>query len=270
MEVDSFTFVISHLPSARCQAIELGANTLLIDEDTCATNFMIRDAKMMQLVSCEKEPITPFVRVVTSLKEQGISTILVVGGTGDFFSVADHVLVMDHYRCEDATDRAKRIVQRSRETFPAPQAPFGPIPPRRIRSSVLAANGKIRVLARNILSYGNTEIDLSMTEQIVSSFQAKAIAKALQCLSESPDVDTSMRARLDALEERLDQAPLDEVLAPGKFHGAMMRPRKLEVGAALNRLRRHNCIEPMKKRVEEEEVAYRTESIDPSNTQGTR
>jgi predicted ABC-class ATPase len=257
MELNYISIGISHLFSPPGQAIELGANTLLIDEDTCATNFMIRDAKMMQLVACEKEPITPFVRVVSSLKEQGISTILVVGGTGDFFSVADHVLVMDHYRCEDATARAHSIVQQSREKITAPPAHFGPIRPRGILSSQLTVNEKVKVLARNIILYGSTEIDLSLTEQIVSSFQANAIAYALQHLSQSSDLATSMSARLDALEKRLDHGPLDEVLAPGKFHGELMRPRKLEVGAAINRLRRNHCIEPMKKSVavETDEVA---------------
>ena len=75
---------------------------------------MIRDDKMIQLVAPEKEPITPFVRLVRSLYDDvGISTVIVVGGTGDFFDVADTVLVMDSYHCVDATERAKQIVASS-------------------------------------------------------------------------------------------------------------------------------------------------------------
>ncbi len=66
------------------------------DQDTCATNFMIRDEKMKALVAPDKEPITAFVRKVRPLfQELDVSTLLVVGGSGDFFTVADAVIMMD-------------------------------------------------------------------------------------------------------------------------------------------------------------------------------
>ena len=93
------------------KALEVGANCLLIDEDTAATNFMIRDEKMISLVSPNKEPITPFVKKVRpSLKEKGVSSILVVGGSGDYFDVADTVMMMSDYKCIDVTKRAMDIV----------------------------------------------------------------------------------------------------------------------------------------------------------------
>eukprot|EP00438_Fugacium_kawagutii_P004327 Skav220059 [mRNA] locus=scaffold1709:61262:63212:- [translate_table: standard] len=87
------------------EALEVGAMSLLVDEaprrqtdDTCATNFMIRDEKMKALVAPDKEPITAFVRKVRPLFEElGVSTILVVGGSGDFFTVADAVIMMDEW-----------------------------------------------------------------------------------------------------------------------------------------------------------------------------
>ena len=112
----------------------MGAKVLLLDEDTCATNFMIRDSKMMQLVASENEPITPYVRVVQSLhNEHDISTILVVGGTGDYFDVADHVLVMESYRCVDATVHAKEIAAQQHTTDPTTltMAPARFVPPRK-------------------------------------------------------------------------------------------------------------------------------------------
>ena len=209
-----------------------------MDEDTCATNFMIRDSKMMELVAGDKEPITPFVRVVTSLKEQGISTIMVVGGTGDFFSVADHVLVMDQYHCTDATSRARTIARSQEEDTAASPATFGPVRPRTIQSSRLSPNGKVKVLTGNIISYGSTEMDLSRTEQIVSSFQTQAIASAVHYLSRKDATAISLKAHLDALERHMDSEGL-EILEPGRYHGALMRPRSMEIGAALNRLRRN-------------------------------
>lgn len=94
------------------EALEVGATTLLIDEDTCATNFMIRDWKMQQLVAKDKEPITPFISKVRALFEQkGVSSVLVIGGAGDYFSVADHVIMMDSYEPRDVTKEAKAIAK---------------------------------------------------------------------------------------------------------------------------------------------------------------
>ncbi|CDJ60826.1 hypothetical protein, conserved [Eimeria maxima] len=92
------------------EALEFGATALLIDEDTCATNFMIRDARMQALVAKEKEPITPFLfRVKRLYTELGISTVMVIGGSGDFFEVADIVLQFDKYEAFNVTKRAKEI-----------------------------------------------------------------------------------------------------------------------------------------------------------------
>ncbi|UCC91601.1 MAG: ABC-ATPase domain-containing protein, partial [Candidatus Aenigmatarchaeota archaeon] len=75
------------------ESLEAGAQALLIDEDTSATNFMIRDHRMQELVSKDKEPITPFIDKARQLhKDFGVSTILVIGGSGDYFDVADHVI----------------------------------------------------------------------------------------------------------------------------------------------------------------------------------
>lgn len=92
------------------EALEVGATTLLIDEDTCATNLMIRDTKMQQLVARAKEPITPFIAQVRALYEtHGVSSVLVIGGAGDYFAVADHVIMMDTYAPRDVTAEAKAI-----------------------------------------------------------------------------------------------------------------------------------------------------------------
>lgn len=217
----------------------MGADALLIDEDTCATNFMIRDNKMMQLVACEKEPITPFVRVVGSLKVQGVSTVLVVGGTGDFFDVADHVLLMDCYRCDDATTRARQIVKsNSPANFVPPSASFGMIRNRYPVANMFSSGGKVKVLARNVVSFGDTEIDLSATEQIISSAQTNAIAHILQRLASSSSATSgTLLESLRVIECSVDADGLD-ILAPGQYNGSFMRPRILEISAAVNRLRR--------------------------------
>jgi predicted ABC-class ATPase len=217
-----------------------------MDEDTCASNFMNRDAKMMQLVAPGKEPITPFVRIVRALYEQlSLSTILVMGGTGDYFDVADHVLVMDSYECQDATDRAKAIVTQ----FGGPVVPDAPAKPLLLKSSrpraitrpaLLQSDGKVRVARSGLISYGNTEIDLTAVEQIVSASQTSAIASIVQKLG-SASKSLTLRQALQAIDEEIERDGL-EALAPGQFNGGFTRPRMLEVGAAVNRLRARGAI----------------------------
>ena len=96
------------------EALEAGAHTLLIDEDTSATNFMIRDERMQQLIPAKDEPITPFVQRIRPLfTEKGVSTILVAGGSGAFFDVADHVIALNSYVPNDVTVQAHSIANRT-------------------------------------------------------------------------------------------------------------------------------------------------------------
>ena len=96
--------------AAIVEAMESGASGLLIDEDTAATNFLIRDARMQILVPKEKEPITPFIDRVRAMYEQyGVSTVLVAGGSGDYLDVADTVIAMETFRPHDVTSRASAV-----------------------------------------------------------------------------------------------------------------------------------------------------------------
>jgi predicted ABC-class ATPase len=88
--------------------IEAGTRALLVDEDTCASNFMMRDALMQRVVDADHEPIRPFVGRVRELWERlGVSTVLVAGSSGTFFFVADTVIQMDAYQAFDITERAR-------------------------------------------------------------------------------------------------------------------------------------------------------------------
>ncbi len=92
------------------EAVEAGCKALLIDEDTSATNFMVRDELMAAVVSADHEPITPFVERVRDLWEQaGVSSVIVAGSSGAFFGVADTVLQMERYEALDITERVRRI-----------------------------------------------------------------------------------------------------------------------------------------------------------------
>jgi predicted ABC-class ATPase len=225
------------------EALEVGAKVLLIDEDTSATNFMIRDQRMQELVSKDKEPITPFIdRVKQLYQDQGVSTVLVMGGSGDYFEVADRVIMMDAYLPRDATQRVREIVKKhptlrkseGRETFgkvgsriPLPE---GFDPQRGKREVKIDSKGQRTIL------YGRTAIDLSRVAQVVDESQTHAIGDLIHyCATRYfngavPLVEGLRRALADVEEKGLD------ILGPYK-RGDYARPRLFELAAAVNRLR---------------------------------
>jgi predicted ABC-class ATPase len=206
---------------------------------------MIRDGKMMQLVAADKEPITPFLSIVRSLyDDKCISTVMVVGGVGDYFDVADNVLVMDSYCCNDATERAKQIVACSKSSLPhnaCPSVSFRDIQMRSVVVSHFVANGKVKTLSKSTISYGETELDISGLEQLASVAQTTAIANALQRIPSLAQQSLSLRAVLGAIEQNMNAEGLN-CLAPGQYHGGMARPRRFEIAGAINRLRRAQSI----------------------------
>jgi predicted ABC-class ATPase len=206
---------------------------------------MVRDRLMTQLVAKEKEPITPLVQSIRSLYDHcGVSSVLVIGGTGDYFEVADNVLVLDSYVCVDATEKAKMIVASNRSFYP--EAPlsvlFRPITrTRMVNGNAFSPNGKVKTISRDSLSYGEIELDLRCLEQLVSKSQTTAIANVLQRL---PILATNGKPLLEVLrnvEQAIDTAGLDS-MAPCQCNGGMSRPRSFEIAAAINRLRSQNSI----------------------------
>jgi predicted ABC-class ATPase len=230
------------------EALELGASGLLLDEDTSASNFMLRDARMQALVASSDEPITPFLDRVREIYDvHGVSTVLVMGGCGDYFEAADQVVLMRDYVAHDATQRAHEIARDhlSSRTSQA-RNPMRPITPRvPDPSSFDASRGRreVKIDARGVeqLRYGNYEIDLRCVEQLLDASQTRAIGLALHlAASRLMDRGDTLSDVLDALDRMLDERGLD-ILDPfgrrGEHPGALARPRRFEVGAAINRLR---------------------------------
>ena len=227
------------------EAVDAGASALLIDEDTSATNFMIRDERMRRLIPAEQEPITPFVDRIRPLHtERGVSTVLVAGGSGAFFDVADHVIALQEYVPRDVTEQARALAD------PAPGRPvgpvFGPLRSRVPAAGTLRPAGKTKPAAsrgRETIRFGREHIDLAAVSQLVDPAQTTAIAHALDRLAEllddhAPDGSRpTLDAAITALFERLDAEGL-ESLSPHRGHpGHLARPRPLEVHAAVNRYR---------------------------------
>ena len=227
------------------EALEVGSSCLLIDEDTTATNFMIRDHRMQMLVADDKEPITPFIARVRELWERfGISTILVVGGAGDFFEVADTVVQMETYRPIDVTDRAKEIAQLTHREGPSGERAIPTAPPMRgVRArtphpSGMQLDGKISVRSKGTVSLpGDETLELSAVEQLVETSQTRFIMDALKSIGRRfADGRKTLAEVLDSFEEAMDRDGLD-VGNPGFRGGSYVRPRRFEIAAALNRLR---------------------------------
>ena len=114
--------------AAVIESIEAGTRAFLIDEDTSATNFMLRDDLMQRIVSRDKEPITPFIERARDLyKQAGISTVLVAGSSGAYFFIADTIIQMDAYRPFDITEMVKNACEQE-ASKPAIQAPGFKLP----------------------------------------------------------------------------------------------------------------------------------------------
>eukprot|EP00928_Gymnodinium_smaydae_P047694 TRINITY_DN31846_c0_g1_i1.p1 TRINITY_DN31846_c0_g1~~TRINITY_DN31846_c0_g1_i1.p1 ORF type:complete len:648 (-),score=176.43 TRINITY_DN31846_c0_g1_i1:277-2220(-) len=229
------------------EALELGSECLLIDEDTCATNFMIRDSPMMELVAPDKEPITPFIKTCRPLfEDQGVSSVMVIGGSGDFFPIADTVICMERYLASDVTEQAHAIAKRHGRQAPPP-TPFPRSAPKRVlQREGLAADHKVSAKSLRCITYGNTEIELTYVEQLVETGQAKAIMDCLQHLASSRDYVDGSRTLAEVIErvervlagdgQAVGKLGLDSISSgcPCPFHAL---PRRFELAAALNRLR---------------------------------
>lgn len=222
------------------EAVEAGASALLIDEDTSATNFMIRDERMRRLIPADREPITPFVERVRPLwHERGVSTALVAGGSGAFFDVADHVIAMERYRPREVTSQAREIagipapVESTGEVFSptAQRIPVGGCLPRVSRRRPARARGK------DTIQIGQETIDLSGLPQLLDPAQTAAIARALDQMSELLDGTLSIDEATARVDSTIDVEGLDALSGFRGHPGFLARPRTFEIQAALNRYR---------------------------------
>ena len=225
------------------ESIEAGADVLLIDEDTSATNFMIRDHRMQELVSKENEPITPFIDRVRNLHtDQRVSTVLVLGASGDYFDISDHIICMTEYRPYDVTDEALRIAgkfksERKKESndyfgrvterIPKPES----LNPKKGRKEV-----NISVKGLRSIIYGNSRIDLGALEQLVDVCQTTAIGDTIEYAKKYMDGKRTLREAAGLVMMDMGRDGLD-VIGGGRISGGYAEFRSLELIAAINRLR---------------------------------
>lgn len=225
------------LAAAILEAIEVGADLLLLDEDTCSTNLLVRDARMQALV--RRETITPLVDRARDLSSSlGVSLLLVVGGSGDYLDVADTVVLMEDYRPREVTEDARRVARDlptdravQTELRPLRLSPRVPLPgsfdPRR------GERARVRARGRRELSFGEEEIDLTALDQLVDDSQTRAIGVLLQRLRALARPGLPLRELLVILWTEVERRGLYD-LDPSP---ELALPRPFEVAAAVNRLR---------------------------------
>ncbi len=233
------------------EGIEAGSRLLLIDEDTTATNFMVRDELMQQVVTRDAEPITPFLERARDLFERaGISMILVVGSSGAYFYIADRVLQMENYKVKEITDAAKAAL--TGRTPPRLTAPGFSLPSNRrpIRfgsasqsrrnyrgSGYTEERLKVKRLGKTAFSVGGDDLDLRYVEQLVDSEQTETLARMLRYAREQLDgrestVGEVVRALMSVVSKRGLGGISGESVTPS----GLAMPRVQEVWAMLNRV----------------------------------
>lgn len=240
--------------------VEAGCTTLLIDEDTSATNFMVRDALMEQVVARDQEPITPFVERARDLWERaGVSSVIVAGSSGAFFYVADTVIQMDRYEALDVTGRVREVLAARAAAgeagveraggFELPAGRPWPVLPcstggKRGEYGGRHGNGhrdrgpKVRTQGQESLQVGDVSCDLRLVEQLVDSEQVAALAQMVRCCLEHGLLrGRTVREVVAELRDEVANGGLPAIASAPYPACGLALPREQEVFACLNRLR---------------------------------
>jgi len=218
--------------AAISEALEAGATCLLMDEDTSATNFMIRDRRMQALISRDREPITPFIDRVRQLwKERGVSSVIVIGGSGDYLDVADTVILMDSFLPRDATLEAREVALR----FPTGRRAevgegfslrTGRIP---LPGSFEPPGGKDFMKPKHL-------VDLWALEQLIDPGQERTIARMFEWLGRKADGKRSLTDLATELYRQLEERGLESLVPdPLRPPGDLVWVRPFELLGAVNR-----------------------------------
>ncbi len=244
------------------ESVNIGCRLLLIDEDRSATNFMIRDRLMRQLV--KKEPITPFTERVGELFERnGVSTILVIGGSGEYLSVADRVYLMEDYHIYGVTEEAKRLGAGNSTVLTEQDVAAPPVQPADWKQNrILSVEGfssfvpetgaeRLAVTDMGIVYLGEEAIDLRMLSGLITQAQRNMLGFMIRYLEVSAtEQNLNLPEKLDALYQRIEEEGADCIFS--NYFTTCERfldlPRKEEVLAAVNRMRKVTWELPVAKR----------------------
>ena len=241
------------------ESMEAGSHLFLLDEDTSATNFMVRDAFMQQVIQREKEPITPFLERAEDLyKKAEISTILVAGSSGAFFHIADTIIQMDNYVPKDITASVKKLCCQyplpsvSVTDFQLPHSHRIMSRPaessKRLRHNSRGNHSdsdatrperlKTRISGTDSFSLGKQKIDLRYTEQLIDTEQTAALGLLLKYAVEHlADGRRTLPEIVQFLWKNLSSHGLSFFTENQKISCGYAIPRIQEIYACLNRYR---------------------------------
>lgn len=232
------------------EAIEAKSQVLLIDEDTSATNFMVRDELMQRVIQKDKEPITPFLERARDLYEKaGISTILVVGSCGSYFYIADQIIQMDNYCPVDITEKTRKLLKEYKkpdceaEGFALPSEKrsisFGSFVVRRKNyrgTGMVEEHEKLKVMGRESLMLGKEQLDLRYLEQLVDREQTQTLGYLLKYAKEQySGKTTDLTALMESLIRKLEKEGIGSVSGQKEIPAGMAMPRRQEIYACFNR-----------------------------------
>lgn len=230
------------------EAMEAGSQVLLIDEDTSATNFMIRDELMQRVVHKEKEPIIPYIDRIRELYEKdGVSTILVAGSSGAYFMKADLIIQMDHYTAYEITQYAKgEAVKYTREagvngtTGEIEQAQL-PDYDRKVKADKewMQDRLKVKVLGLDSIMINHAGIDVRYVEQLVDTEQMQALAVIMQYAQKRKmNGERTIQKIVEEIYEILMKQGWKGIIENRDIPGNLVIPRKQEIFACINRYRK--------------------------------
>ena len=223
------------------EAMEAGTSLLLMDEDTSATNFMVRDQLMQRVIHRDMEPITPFLDRVRGLYDRfGVSTVLVAGSSGAFFHEADTILQMDRYVPRDITAAAKDAARDFPPQEAAPMPEGQPDFDRRPQVSPAFRDERVKVktMGRDEVTVNKETVDLRYVEQLIDAEQTAALGYCLLYAQRHIlDGRRTLRQTADALEDLLEREGLSALWESRSGGPGLARPRRQEILACLNRYR---------------------------------
>lgn len=232
------------------EAIEAKSQVLLIDEDTSATNFMVRDELMQRVIQKDKEPITPFLERARDLYEKaGISTILVVGSCGSYFYIADQIIQMDNYCPVDITEKTRKLLKEYKKPdceakgFALPSEKriisFGSSVVRRKNyrgTGMVEEHEKLKVMGRESLMLGQEQLDLRYLEQLADREQTQTLGYLLKYAKEQySGKTTDLTALMESLIRKLEKEGIGSVSGQKEIPAGMAMPRRQEIYACFNR-----------------------------------
>lgn len=224
------------------ESMEAGASVMLIDEDTSATNFMIRDELMQRVIHRDMEPITPFIdRILELYQEYGISTVIVAGSSGAYFHIADTIIQMDRYEPKEITKLAKETAK----DFPAMSGMEKPAEkpvfvrcPRQGRGFKPNDRIKMKTMGKEMVQINRETIDLRYVEQLADTEQVSALGYCVRYAEKHlfQGKDTIQNV-VDKLEEKICREGLSSLCESTASVANLALPRRQEIFACLNRYR---------------------------------